>query len=515
MSFGLALVLVAAAGFVSLSYEILWYRVYSFTSQGSPASFGVVLGVYLLGIALGSLGSGRFCRERTADDRSILQPIALFVFLANLVGFVVVPLLGLIVTHGKWGASLPAVAVAAGLMGATFPLISHFGIAPDDRAGVRLSYLYMSNIAGSAAGSLVTGFVLMDAMPLRQIAVLLGLLGVAMAAGTLVAARLPKARLAAGLGASAVAAIAIVALAPALFHDIWERLLFKQKYRPGESFAHVIETKSGVITVGKEGTIYGGGAYDGAFSTDLVHDKNHIVRPYALSGLHPAPKQVLMVGLSSGSWAQVVAHNPHLEKLTVVEINPGYLDLISRYPEVRSLLSNPKVEIVVDDGRRWLLRHPDRRFDVVLQNTTWHWRSNITSLLSEEYMELVKAHLAPGGLFYFNTTHSPEAQRTAASKFAHGYRLMNFMAVSDAPLTFDKARWRETLLAYAIDGKKVFDAERPDDVRRLDEVLALPDRVGGKDGWLEPREEVLARTAGLPTITDDNMVNEWKHPLKH
>ncbi|MBZ5585763.1 MAG: hypothetical protein LAQ30_26930 [Acidobacteriia bacterium] len=103
-----------------------------------------------------------------------------------------------------------------------------------------------------------------------------------------------------------------------------------------------------------DGTVYGGAIYDGRFSVSLVDDRNIIARAYALSAFHPAPKDVLMIGLASGSWAQVVANHPQVEKLTLVEINPGYLNLIPHHPEVASLLHNPKVDIVIDDGRRWL-----------------------------------------------------------------------------------------------------------------------------------------------------------------
>ena len=37
-----------------------------------------------------------------------------------------------------------------------------------------------------------------------------------------------------------------------------------------------------------------------------------------------------MIGLSSGSWAQVIANDPDVASLTVVEINPGYLSLIAQ-----------------------------------------------------------------------------------------------------------------------------------------------------------------------------------------
>src|SRR5919109_1334015 len=111
-------------------------------------------------------------------------------------------------------------------------------------------------------------------------------------------------------------------------------------------------------------------------STSLVNDRNMIVRAYGVGAIHPAPREVLMIGLATGAWAQVIANMPGVEKFTIVEINPGYLQLIAKYPQVSSLLRNPKVEIVIDDGRRWLARHPDRQFDVIVANVTFHFRAH-------------------------------------------------------------------------------------------------------------------------------------------
>jgi len=94
-----------------------------------------------------------------------------------------------------------------------------------------------------------------------------------------------------------------------------------------------------------------------------------------------------MIGLASGSWAQVIANDSEVESLTIVEINPGYLPLVAQRPAVRKLLQNPKVAIVIDDGRRWLLHHPERKFDLVVSNTTWNWRANASNLLSIEFLE--------------------------------------------------------------------------------------------------------------------------------
>ena len=48
-----------------------------------------------------------------------------------------------------------------------------------------------------------------------------------------------------------------------------------------------------------------------------------------------------MIGMGSGSWAQIVANNPDVETLTIVEINPGYVQLIAEEPLVASVLDNP------------------------------------------------------------------------------------------------------------------------------------------------------------------------------
>ena len=65
-------------------------------------------------------------------------------------------------THPAWELSFVPVAIAAAMMGAVLPLVAHFGIEADDRAGLKLGYVYLANIIGSTLGSLLTGsFVLM------------------------------------------------------------------------------------------------------------------------------------------------------------------------------------------------------------------------------------------------------------------------------------------------------------------------------------------------------------------
>jgi hypothetical protein len=259
--------------------------------------------------------------------------------------------------------------------------------------------------------------------------------------------------------------------------------------------------------------VYGGGIYDGRFNVSLVNDSNGIERPFALSYFDPNPKEVLMIGLSSGSWAQVIANHPQVEHLAIVEINPGYVPLIGQTPEVASLLRNPKVNIDIDDGRRWLIRNPERKFDTIVMNTSFNWRSNMSNLLSIEFLQLIRRHLNPGGVLFYNTTDSREVMLTGVKVFSFGMRLANFMVVSDAPLQLDAARWLEVLQHYTIDGKPVFDLSQEQHRRRLREVMALTatmDRDPSPGFFsLESADHIRTRAAGTRLITDDNMGTEW------
>ena len=513
MTFSLALLLSGLSGVVALSSELIWYRTWSFAAMGTASSFGALLGFYLLGLAAGSYASGRLCRDRDGEAlRQVVRGIALCVLTASWLGFLVTPAIALAARLGLHSAALPFIALTTTLMGAVFPLVSHAGVPPDERAGARVSYLQVANIIGSAAGSLLTGFVLMDVWSLRTIATVVALAGVVLSVGVFLLSRPSPAQLARGGALAGAAALAVVALGPPLYRDAYEKMQLGEQYDPAHPFTHVVETRSGVITVAADGSIFGGGAYDGVFRVSLRNDANKIHRAFALGAMQAAPRDVLMVGLSSGSWARVIAAFPTVEHLTIVEINPGYLQLMALYPGGPELLANPKVQIVIDDGRRWLQRHPSLTFDTIVQNTTWHWRAHVTDLLSREYLELVRAHLRAGGLFYFNTTRSAHAQKTAITVYPYAWRVDSFVAVSDAPIRFDKERWRAFLTPFRLDGQALFDAASASDRALLERVLARADDVDGPDATqgLETRDHMAARLGSAEIVTDDNMMVEWR-----
>ena len=505
LPFGLAVLLSSVAGFVSLSYEILWFRVWSFAWASLAASFGLLLGTYLVGIALGSSLARRFC----VGEGLALRALGWFVLVANAIGFLVAPLAARALGVIPISTSLALVALAAGALGAILPLVSHAAIPPDRRAGARLSYLYLANVIGSTGGSLLTGFLLLDTLGLRATSIVLASGGLLAGAAVLLFAKERKARIALGVVLGVVPLLA----SGMLFDSFWERLLYHREFKD-QRFEHTIENRSGVINVTKDKIVLGGGAYDGRYNVSPVYDPNYIVRCYALAAFHPQPKQILEIGLSSGSWAQVLVNHPSLESLHSVEINPGYVELIRRYPEVATVLDHPKFALSVDDGRRWLRLHPEARFDAIVMNTTYHWRAHSSNLLSQEFLRVVARHLNPGGVVMYNSTSSDEVLRTAASVFPHVARFFNLVVASNQPLQPDRARWRETLLAWQIDGEHVIDAVQ--DRARLTEILTLlevpRDKKPGDDlGWAayEPPEFLKVRLGEGMVITDDNMGTEW------
>jgi spermidine synthase len=398
------------------------------------------------------------------------------------------------------------------------PSLAHLGVGADRNAGMRTAQLYLVYILGSASGCIFVGFVLMDRLSLREIGAVLFVTGLACAALLSIALPLPRRAKLVRIGGLASMALLAILLLPALTPDLLEHLLWKNWPGAKPPFARIVETRSGIITVDRSGTVYGNGMYDGRFNTDLTHDTNGIIRPYALSLFHPAPGDVLMIGLSSGSWAQVIANNPEVASLTVVEINPGYLQLVKDTPLVASVLRNPKITVTVDDGRRWLRLNSSRRFDAIVVNTTYNFRANASNLLSMEYLGLIKSHLKPNGIFFYNTTGSTRVQRTACLAFPYGARFTNHMVVSSSPIAWDFGRWRRVLEAYRIDGRPVIDASRVEDLQALDKLIAheadlLPSATPSDTKMIESCADILVRSADKGVVTDDNMGTEWRHFL--
>jgi spermidine synthase len=511
LALGVAMLIAGLSGFIALGFEIAWFRVFALASSDRAPAFALLLSTYLAGIAAGSYIAGKLTEQESSEQ--VTRVVGVLLLLVGAISAYLPPLIAAL----KWKdipflAGAPAFFMVAALLGSVLPLLCQLGVPADNRAGRGVSLIYVSNIAGSTLGSLLVGFVLMQHLGLQQVS--LGLcIAAVMTGGVVLFFYQRKFRVPLGWAAvTAVIAIAAVPTASAFYSRLFERLIFGTDPKGEVRFAQVVENRNGVITVLQNGAVFGGGVYDGYFNIDPLNDVNLVVRAYALSAFHPSPKQMLMIGLSSGSWGQILANHPQVESFDIVEINPGYLDLIPQYPAVRSLLHNPKVHIYVDDGRRWLLAHPEVRYDVIVVNTTFYWRDHTSDLLSVDYLKIIRQHLKAGGLYYYNTTGSDDVVATGLSVFPHGLRVLNFLAVSDSPLSIDKDRWMAILRKYRIDNQMVFDQSRAESEATLANYLKLADSVAQPPvpRGIETSESLNARLGRHPIITDDNMGWEWR-----
>jgi hypothetical protein len=137
-------------------------------------------------------------------------------------------------------------------------------------------------------------------------------------------------------------------------------------------------------------------------------------------------------------------------------------------------------------------------------------------LLSTDFLDLIKHHLRPGGVFFYNTTNSQRVQRTGCLSFPYGARFSNHMVVSMSPIVWDFDRWRQTLVAYRIDGQRVIDLDRLEDKHALEQLMSFQtsmrsDAIPSGEKPIESCAEILARTTGKRPVTDDNMGSEWRH----
>ncbi|HZW05282.1 MAG TPA: spermidine synthase [Candidatus Nitrosotalea sp.] len=513
-SLGMAALIAGFAGFIALGFEIAWFRVFALATFDRAPAFALLLSAYLAGIAAGSFLSEKVVERKRVNTLTLAGAL---IVLAGAVSVYLPPLMAELSSRGlPVMFSVPAFFITAGLLGSVLPLLCQAAVSPDDSAGRAVSLIYLSNIVGSTLGSLGIGFVLMNYFGTEAISMELSAASVVIGAGVLF---FQTGRLHApsrwALGLIAVSVIA-VPLSAATYSNLIGKLIFGAKAATVGEMKYVVENRNGIIAITPDDAVFGGGVYDGYFNIDPANDKNLVIRAYALSLLQARPKRVFMLGLASGSWAQVIANNPEVESLDVVEINPGYLQLVSRYSAVQSLLQNPKVHIYVDDARRWLVAHPDEKYDSIIANTSFHWRDHTSQVLSREYLAIVKSHLRPGGVYYYNATESPEVLVTGLHEFAYGMRVITFLAVSDSPFVLDKQRWMSVLNRYTIDGKRMFDPADSGTHTVLAAYSAFADTINQPQRLLglEAGDALAQRLGPRHLITDDNMGAEWTEAPK-
>jgi spermidine synthase len=421
----------AAAGVVGVAFfvmEIVWYRMLGPILGGTIFTFGLILAIALLGIALGGACYGALEKHRaptlevfaaTTVAEAVLMAapyalgdrvaaLALALRPAGFVGFGGL-VLGWSVVAGL--VVLPAAFVA----GLQFPML--IGLLGSGRAGVgrETGLAYASNTLGAMAGSLLGGFVLLPSWGAlgcwRAVVVLLAALGVVAAflAGRRGASlpRLVVPAVGAGLaitmirlaGPSAawrhspigVGRVPVEAMASANDWHNWvngERRAIEWETDGVESTV-ALSNRAGLAFVVN-------GKVDGHIRADAP---TQVMSGMLGAILHPAPKTALVIGLGTGSSAGWLGAVPELERVDVVELEPS-IERVAKDCAVvnRDVMDNPKVRIVVGDAREVLLTSAGR-YDLVFSEPSNPYRAGIASLFTREYYREVKTRLEKGGLF--------------------------------------------------------------------------------------------------------------------
>ena len=163
------LLLFVGSGCAALIYEVVWFQLLQLSVGSSAVSLGILLGVFMGGMCLGSLLLPRYI-DRRHHPLKVYALLELGIGVFGIVVLFAVPVVGEAYTRiaGTGQASVILRALVASiclvpptlLMGATLPAIARWVEATP--AGVSwLGYFYAGNLAGAVAGSVLAGFYLL------------------------------------------------------------------------------------------------------------------------------------------------------------------------------------------------------------------------------------------------------------------------------------------------------------------------------------------------------------------
>jgi spermidine synthase len=195
--FALLLVLFVASGCAALIYEIVWFQMLQLVLGSSAVSIGVLLGTFMGGMCLGSLGLSRF----VARHRHPLRVYAVLEIAIGVSGILMLgamPLVQFVYTavvgHGIPGLLLRGLFAAICLlpptvmMGATLPAVSRW-VEMSPRGVSWLGYFYGGNTLGAVFGCLLAGFYLLRVHDMHTATFVAVALNAAVATGAFALAR--------------------------------------------------------------------------------------------------------------------------------------------------------------------------------------------------------------------------------------------------------------------------------------------------------------------------------------
>ena len=164
------LVLFAGSGCAALIYEVVWFQLLQLIIGSSAISLGLVLGVYMGGLGLGSISLPRMIPWAKHHPLRVYACLEIGIGISGILVLTGIPIVSRMyvagAAQGFAGILFRGIICALCLlpptilMGGTLPAVSRW--LETTRIGVsRLGFLYGANIAGAVFGCLVAGFYLL------------------------------------------------------------------------------------------------------------------------------------------------------------------------------------------------------------------------------------------------------------------------------------------------------------------------------------------------------------------
>ena len=163
------LLLFIGSGCAALIYEVVWFQLLQLSIGSSAVSLGVLLGIFMGGMCLGSILLPKYL-DRRLHPLKVYAAIEIGIGIFGILVLYGVPVVGRLYTSiaGTGQVNLVLRAIVAGiclipptlLMGATLPAIARW-VATTPRGVSWLGYFYGGNLAGAVVGSLLAGYYLL------------------------------------------------------------------------------------------------------------------------------------------------------------------------------------------------------------------------------------------------------------------------------------------------------------------------------------------------------------------
>lgn len=454
------------SGLFAIAMEIVWFRTIEIIIKSSPYAFASILGIYLLGIGLGS-----WLLNRLLKRRNTLDVEKLFFAFQLTIGLYVYYSYMLLTTHpfkklvrqsnlqelhpnftttiftdpssfaGGWFTYLDIIIwplffilVPTLLMGACFPLLStilHRTLSTS-RGGEAVALSYFVNILGNVLGSIIAGFVLLHFFGTAPTVLILSLLVSFTFAPPLFR------RLNSQVSKGALLLVLVLSLVLVKFYPSNEKLIAGLHLGPeGKSNIFVQEGADCVdIAFEQNGTVW-------HYINGLLHGGRmpHISGYYrrAAEGMSYAGqrKNVLVFGYGTGAIAELVARSKEVEKITIVELNQSVMTNLRKMPLFEKLLADNRIKLVIDDGRRYLNRS-EERFDVILMDPLRSTTAYSNNIYSKEFFSLVKNRLSERGVLMVWLDDFYILPKTISTVFPHIILNSSFCLASTQPMQFHK-----------------------------------------------------------------------------